>query len=137
MKLLQYFYNKEYLSKCDVKVSARQGCCSERGSDPSICITDVCKLNICFVHAVPIGDKTRKPKLLKPQPRKIVLVSTTHRSTSGVTASHKDTTSVYFNHCSYCCCQIDFSPLLITCVQHLYAKCFYHMHWGFFALTLL
>lgn len=37
------FYIEEYLSKCDVKVSACQGGCSERGSDPSICITDVCK----------------------------------------------------------------------------------------------
>lgn len=30
---------------------------------------------IFFVHSAPIGDKTRKPKLLKPQPRKLVLVS--------------------------------------------------------------
>lgn len=28
-----------------------------------------------FVYAAPIRDKTRKPKLLKPQPRKLVLVS--------------------------------------------------------------
>lgn len=33
---------------------------------------------ICFVPAAPIGDKTRKPKLLKPQPRKVVLVSKIH-----------------------------------------------------------
>lgn len=32
--------------------------------------------HIFFVHSAPIGDKTRKPKLLKPQPRKLVLVST-------------------------------------------------------------
>lgn len=34
---------------------------------------------IFFVHSAPIGDKTRKPKLLKPQPRKLVLVSTRHQ----------------------------------------------------------
>lgn len=34
--------------------------------------------NFCFVPAAPIGDKTRKPKLLKPQPKKLVLVSTIH-----------------------------------------------------------
>lgn len=28
-----------------------------------------------FVYSAPIRDKTRKPKLLKPQPRKLVLVS--------------------------------------------------------------
>lgn len=37
------------------------------------------QLTTCLVPcAVPIGDKTHKPKLLKPQPRKVVLVSTIH-----------------------------------------------------------